>query len=326
MSAVSALALFAPGASEPLGQRVATALGIALAPFELRRFEDGEQKGRPLASVRGLDCFLLATLHAQAGRSVNDALVETLFAAGALRDAGAARVALVAPYLCYARKDARTQPRDPVNSRQVAQLCEAMGIGLVLACEVHSRAAFDNAFRVTTVHLEATSLFVAALHGLLPAGPVCVVSPDAGGLKRAERLRHALEIALERPVGRALMEKRRSAGQVTGDYLAGEVAGHAVVIVDDLISGGTTLARTVEACLAHGATRILAAATHGVFSPAVAARLVGLPLEQLLLTDTAGRVAVPGTVGDGACKLSYLDCAPLLATAIAHLHAERGAD
>ena len=323
---MSTLALFAPGASQALGERVAAALGVALAPFELRTFEDGEHKGRPLASVRGLDCFLLATLHGQPGRSVNDALVETLFAAGVLRDAGATRVALVAPYLCYARKDARTQPRDPVNSRQVAQLLEAMGIGLVLACEVHSRAAFDNAFRVTTVHLEATSLFVAALHGMLSNELVCVVSPDAGGLKRAERLRHALEEALGRPVGRALMEKRRSGGQVTGDHLAGDVAGHAVVIVDDLVSGGTTLGRTAEACRAHGATRIFAAVTHGIFSPAVAARLVELPLEQILLTDTAGRVAPSGAVGGYAGKLRYLDCAPLLATAIVHLHAERPRD
>ena len=319
---MTALTLFAPGAAQPLGERVAAALGVPLAPFELRTFEDGEHKGRPLTSVRGRDCFLLAALYGQPGRSVNDALVETLFAAGALRDAGAGRVALVAPYLCYARKDARTQPRDPVNARQVAQLCEAMGVGLVLACEVHSRAAFDNAFRIPTVHLEATALFVAALRGRLADDPVCVVSPDAGGLKRAERLRRALEAALERPVGRALMEKRRSGGEVRGDYLAGDVAGHAVVIVDDLVSGGTTLARTAEACRAHGATRLFATVTHGVFSPTVAARLLELALEQVLLTDTAGRVALPAVPEAAASKLIYLDCAPLLATAIAHLHAE----
>lgn len=317
--------LFAPGASRALGTRVAEALEVPLAPFELRTFEDGEHKGRPLASVRGAHCFLLATLHGQAGRSVNDALVETLFAAGTLRDAGAAQVTLVAPYLCYARKDARTQVRDPVNSRQLAQLCEAMGVGCVVACEVHSRAAFDNAFRIPTVHLDATALFVGALHGALEGERVCVVSPDAGGLKRAERLRSALETALGRPVGRALMEKRRSGGEVSGDFLAGEVGGHAVVIVDDLISGGTTLARTALASRAHGAKRVLAAITHGPFSAAVAAKLVELPLEEILLTDTAGRCAPPVSgPGTQPCALRYLDCAPLLATAIAHLHARTG--
>ena len=315
---MSAPLLFAPGASQALGERVAAALKLPLLPFELRYFEDGEHKGRPLVRVRGADCFLVACLHAQPGRSVNDALIETLFAAGTLRDAGAACVTLVAPYLSYARKDARTQPRDPVNSRQLAQLCEAMGLARVVACEVHSRAAFDNAFRIPTVHLEATTLFVAALHGLLGQEATCVVSPDAGGLKRAERLRLALESALERPVGRALLEKRRSGGQLSGDFLAGEVAGHTVVIVDDLISGGGTLARTVETCRAHGATKILAAVTHGLFNADTAARLAALPLAQLLLTDTAGRCELPASA---VSKIRYLECASLLATAISHLHA-----
>ena len=315
---MSALLLFAPGASQPLGERVAAELKLPLSPFELRHFEDGEHKGRPLVRVRGADCFLIASLKGEPGRSVNDALIETLFAAGTLHDAGAACVTLVAPYLSYARKDARTQPRDPVNSRQVAQLCEAVGMGRVVACEVHSRAAFDNAFRIPTVHLEATMLFVAAFHALLGTDATCVVSPDAGGLKRAERLRLALEAALERPVGRALLEKRRSGGQLSGDFLAGDVAGHAVVIVDDLISGGGTLARTVETCRAHGATRLFAAVTHGLFSADTASRLAALPLEQLLLTDTAGRCELPESA---MSKIRYLDCAPLLATAIAHLHA-----
>ena len=315
---MSALALFAPGAARATGERLADALALPLAPFELRHFEDGEHKGRPLERVRGADCFLLASLHAQSGRSVNDALIETLFAAGTLHDAGAAHVTLVAPYLSYARKDARTQPRDPVNSRQLAQLCEAMGIDRVVACEVHNRAAFDNAFRIPTVHLEATSLFVAALHGLLGADEVCVVSPDAGGLKRAERLRLALSAALERTVGRALMEKRRSGGALSGDFLAGDVAGHSVVIVDDLISGGGTLARTVEACRVHGAARVLAVVTHGLFTANTALQLAKLPLEQILLTDTAGRCVLSDA---GAARIRYLDCVPLLATAIAHLHA-----
>ncbi|HEX6634620.1 MAG TPA: ribose-phosphate pyrophosphokinase-like domain-containing protein, partial [Usitatibacter sp.] len=97
--------LFALGASRALGEGTARTAGLALAAHEEREFEDGEHKARALTSVRGRDVFVLHSLHGEAGASANDKLVRLLFFLGSLRDAGAARLTALVPYLAYARKD-----------------------------------------------------------------------------------------------------------------------------------------------------------------------------------------------------------------------------
>jgi len=179
--------IFAPEATRDLGAAIAGALGAELAPHEEREFEDGEHKARPLISVRGRDVYLVQSLHGGPGASPNDKLCRLLFFAGALRDAGAERVTAAIPYLAYARKDRRTQTRDPITTRYVAQLIEAVGVDRVVTVDVHNLAAFENAFRRPTVHLEARPLFVSHLLPLLRDRKVAVVSPDAGGAKRADR-------------------------------------------------------------------------------------------------------------------------------------------
>ena len=178
------LQLFAPQTSADYGARLAAGLGISLTPLEEREFEDGEHKIRPLESVRGADVYVVQQLHSEPGASVHDKLCRALFLLGALRDAGAARLTAVLPYLAYARKDQRSQPRDPVTHRYVAQLLEAVGMNGVLTLDVHNRAAFQNAFRCPSVHLEARSLFVAHFARAAPAEWV-VVAPDGGAIKRA---------------------------------------------------------------------------------------------------------------------------------------------
>ena len=138
-----------------------------------------------------------------AGRlqSANDKLCRLLFFIGALKDAGAARVTAVTPYLCYARKDRRTKPNDPVTTRYIAGMFESVGTDCVVTLEVHNPVAFENAFRCRTVALTGTPLFVDYVKTRSPTTSCAVISPDAGGMKRAELLREALEAAL-RPPGR----------------------------------------------------------------------------------------------------------------------------
>jgi ribose-phosphate pyrophosphokinase len=237
-----------------------------------------------------------------------------------LRDAGAARITLVAPYLCYARKDRRSQPRDPVSLRYLAQVVEAMGISRVVTCDVHNLAPFQNAFRIPTEDLSAISLFAPALAERVGPRPVAVVAPDSGGMLRAEALRGRLERVLGRPVARAIMEKRRSGGIVSGDHLAGDVADRVAVLVDDLISTGTTLDRAVRACRAHGASAVYACATHGLFTAQAASLFAAMPLDGLLITDTVSGVPLPAALGP---RLQQLSAAPLVAAAIRRLHAGR---
>ena len=111
------LRLFALSESRDLGEKIASTLGMSLAQHEERDFEDGEHKIRPLESVRNSDVFVVQSLYSEAGMSVNDKLCRLLFFIGALKDASAANVTAVLPYLCYARKDRKTKSRDPVTTR-----------------------------------------------------------------------------------------------------------------------------------------------------------------------------------------------------------------
>lgn len=311
------LLLFALPGSEKAGAAIGSILGVRPARLEERRFEDGEHKIRPLDSVRGGDVYLLQSLHRDQERGPDEKLVQLLMLLGAVRDASAARVTVIAPYLCYARKDARTQARDPVSSRYVAQLLEALGCDRILTLEVHNPAAYQNAFRIPAEHLEGTRLLGDALLDMVPGTEAVVVSPDPGGVKRAEHLRAHLSQRLGSPLASAFMEKHRSGGVVSGERLVGDVAGKTALIIDDLVSSGTSLSRVAKACAAAGATRILAAVTHAMFSSEADAVLAAMPVEALLVTDT---VALGSLSVQAKARVRVIPAAPLLAAAIDALH------
>lgn len=311
------LSLFGLHGSRDLAERVAGRLALTLARHEERDFEDGEHKARPLQDVRGHDVFVLHSLHGEAGVSGNDKLCRLLFFCGALKDAGAARVTAVTPYLCYARKDRRTKPNDPITTRYVAAMFEAVGIDAVIGVEVHNVAAFENAFRCPTWHIENAPLLAAHFAPLLRGEPVVVVSPDAGGAKRAEQFREALEHAMRKDVGNAIMEKYRSAGVVSGELLAGDVRGKTAVIVDDLISTGGTLLRAAKACRAAGATKLFAAAAHGLFVGGASELFTDPIFDGIVVTSTVPPFRVPAGL---AARLTVLDASEAIARAVAACH------
>ena len=314
------LQLFTLNASTAFGEAVATALGAPLAAHEEREFEDGEHKARPLDEVGGNDVYVVQSTHGGPQQSANDKLCRLLFFIGALKDAGAARVTAVTPYLCYARKDRRTKPNDPVTTRYVAALFESVGTDRIVTLEVHNPAAFENAFRCPAVALTGTPLFVDYVKANLADAPLAVVSPDAGGMKRAEQLREALEAALGRPVRKGLAEKHRSAGVVSGDLFAGDVAGATALIVDDLISTGGTLLRTARAARAAGATRVVALVTHGLFMTGSTEVLADPAIDQLVISDSVPPFRVTNAPKN---KLVVLPAAPLIAASIRRLHDNR---
>lgn len=307
--------LFGIQASLDGAQRLARELGLEVASHEEREFEDGEFKIRPLESVAGERVVVYQSLSGQAGMSVNDKLMRALVFVGALKDAGAAEVVFVAPYLAFARKDRRTKSRDPVTTRYIAQMCEAVGVDEIVTMDVHNRAAFDNAFRCRKQTIEAAPIFAEHFRALAAsAGRAVVLSPDAGGVKRAREFARELTESSERAVDLAFVEKHRSEGRVSGGLFAGEVGDAVVIIFDDMICGGTTMLRAARLCLERGAKSVHVAATHGVFAAQAADALGDPALASIVVTDSVCDVRERGQALAG--RLTVLESAGLLGGAL----------
>ena len=310
--------LFGLQGSREFAEQVAARLAAPLAQHEERNFEDGEHKARALQAVRGHDVFVVHSLHGDDKQSANDKLCRLLFFCGALKDAGAHEVTAITPYLCYARKDRRTKPNDPITTRYVAALFEAMAIDRVIGVEMHNVAAFENAFRCPTIHIECAPLLAAHFAPLLHGDQVVAVSPDAGGAKREERFRQELQNLMHQDVGSAFMEKSRSGGVVSGELLVGDMRGKAAVIVDDLISTGGTLVRAARACRAAGATKVFAAAAHGLFVGGAPELLAEPALDSIVITNTVPPFRLPPAAV--AKRLTILDASAAVGDTVSACH------
>lgn len=315
-SRLPAMQIFDLTPHHSLGRDIAHAAGHPLASIEGRSFEGGQHKLRPLVSVRGQDVYVTACLHAANGMSVNDHLVRMLFFLATCRDHGAARVTAVAPWLPYAHKDQATMVRDSVSSRYLAQLFEAVGTDTIVTVDVHNLSAFQNGFRCRTIHLDTQRLFSAEVVSRAGDAPVTILSPDLGGVKRAELVRQAVELVRNKPAGLAVVEKHRSEGLIAGGLFAGEVAGHDVWIVDDMIESGETMLRAAEACRLRGARSVHLMGTHAFCDTAVSQRLLDPAITSLTITDTAGSV-VPLAPD---ARLRKLSVAPMIGQCLARMH------
>jgi ribose-phosphate pyrophosphokinase len=298
--------VFALSGSRDLGGALARAMGCKVGQHEERNFEDGEHKARPLESVWGHDVYVVHSLFGDGDQTANDKLCRLVFFCGAVRDAGARSVTAVCPYLCYARKDRKTKDFDPVTTRYVAGMLESVGVDAVVTLEVHNLAAFQNAFRCRTLHLDAHDPLIDALLAHVGDAPLTVLSPDAGGTKRAEAFRERLAARTGATVAGGFMEKYRSEGVVSGETLVGEVSGRTVVILDDLIASGGTMRRTAQAAQAQGAAGVIAAAAHGLFVGKAAGVFADPVFDAVLITDS-----VPPFRLDGTNALDRIEVVPV---------------
>jgi ribose-phosphate pyrophosphokinase len=313
--------LFALDPDEDLPRALAATLGEPLSSHEDRAFEDGEHKLRPLIDPRGADAYVVASLHGGPQASPHDKLCRLLMFIATLREHGAARASAVVPYLAYARKDRQTKPYDPVNLRYVAQLFEAVGTDQLFVLEAHNVAALQNAFRCTTLHLDSHVAFDALADTWAARGPIAVVSPDPGGVKRALLWQEHLQARLARPVGFAMIDKRRSAGVVSGaNLVAGDVKDMTTLVFDDLIASGETMRRAAAALRSAGAREVVAVAAHGLFIAPAAEVLADAGIAQVAVTDSVPPFRLPPE-GPAARKLLRVSAVPLFAQAIRGSHA-----
>ncbi len=278
--------LFALHSSRDLGELIANELNLSLSAIEEREFEDGEHKIRPLENVRNRDVFVIHSLYSDSSETVNDKLCRFLFFIGALKDASAKKVTAVVPYLCYARKDRKTKPRDPVTTRYIARLFEASGTDCIVTMDVHNVQAFQNAFRIPSENLEAGKLFADYLIPIIQNEEAVIMSPDFGGIKRAEQFQQILSKKMDKELPVVFMEKYRSSGVVSGEKIGGDVNKRTVIIIDDLISTGGTIARAAVACKKSGARKVIAMATHGIFAGKAGDTLQEEALDHIITANT----------------------------------------
>lgn len=313
--------LLALSESSRLGTSVCSEAGLAQTPLEERSFEGGEFKLRPLQSVRGRSAFVLQTLASSTDAPVADRLVRLLFLLNGLRDAGSARRIAVIPYLAYARKERRTQLRDPVHTRYIAQLLESSGADHVICLDVHNPAALDNAFRIPFDHLTALPMLADHFAKRLPPGRLAVASPDIGGIKRAQIFRELLAARVQWPVELIFAEKRRASGVVSSAGLVGDPAGQHVIIVDDLCATGGTVLSAAAMCRTAGALAVHVGVTHAPLTEGLDNLIAADSINEIVTTDSVGSVHRPSA--DPARKLVTLCLAPLLGQALRRIVAGR---
>jgi ribose-phosphate pyrophosphokinase len=299
--------ILSANANRPLAQKICDRLGKELGRAEVRRFSDGEVFVEIQENVRGRDVYVVQSTC----RPVNDTLMELLIMIDALKRASAKEITAVVPYYGYARQDRKVAPRTPISAKLVADLLQQAGATRIVSMDLHAGQIqgffdipFDNLFSlpILTDHIRKN---------IGEGEDFVMVSPDAGGVERARAYAKRLNAAV------AMIDKRRIGPNVAkAMHIVGDVKGKTAIILDDMIDTAGTLCEAVNAVLDHGATRCLAAATHGVLSGPAIERIEKSPIEKVIVTDT-----VPLSPEAAKCpKIEQLSVADLLAEAIYRIH------
>lgn len=301
--------IFGLGPASTIAKKVCQELEVTLSTYRQEFFSDGEVKIVPDNSVSDREVLIFSSLYTDTQRSVNDRLVELYLFICTIRDLGANRITLLLPYLAYSRSDERKHALDAVNHRAIAQLLETAGVNRLVTIDVHNISAFENAHRMEVVNLRSAKLFANHLTNSLNKTTPVVVSPDIGGIKRAEVFRGELEFTLGSPVQSAYVEKFRTSEGIRGSRLIGNVKNLPIVIYDDMICSGTTILRAASSSLNSGSAEITVLATHGVFSQGSRELLESELIKGIVVTDS---YPVNDHILNGH-KLMILSCAPLFA-------------
>jgi ribose-phosphate pyrophosphokinase len=258
-----------------LSKQISEILGIPLTDTLITRFSDGEIRVQINDSVREKRVFIIQSLCNPA----NDHIMETLLLADAAKRASAREVNLVLPYYAYARQDRKDQPRVPISAKVLANLIESVGADRVIAVDLHAEQ-IQGFFNIPVEHITAIPLFAEYLKNQ-NLQDLVIVSPDAGGAKRASKLAKKLgaEIAI-------IYKMRPRPNAVEVFDVIGNVEGKNCVIVDDIVDTAGTLVAAADMLLSKGAKSVRACITHGVLSGPAVERINNSKLTELVITDT----------------------------------------
>ena len=302
------LKIFAGNSNKDLAEEICRYLNVPLGQADVSRFPDGEIKVKIEESVRGEDVFIIQSTCPPA----NEYLMELLIMIDALKRASAGRITAVIPYYGYARQERKTQPREPITAKLVANLLVSAGTNRVLTMDLHA-GQIQGFFDIPVDQLEAVSI-LSSYFKERNLDKVVVVSPDVGGTARAREFSGRIK----KPI--AIIDKYRSSfDDVEIMHIVGKVKGKTAIIVDDIIDTAGTLIKGSQALLNAGVEEIYICATHPVFAGPAKERL-----EKSLHDGIFKEVVVTNTIPVANDKIfpgiKVLSVAKIFAESIDRIH------
>ncbi len=297
------LQVFTGNAHPALAAAICQELEADLGRAIVTKFKNGETRVKLEENVRGADVFVIQPT----SEPVNDYIMELLLMIDALRRASASRITAVIPYYGYAKQEKKTSGREPISAKLVANLLTTAGADRVLAIDIHA-PAIEGFFDIPVDHLRGTALLARAFRDKV-SDDIVVVSPDAGGVGRAQDFRSRAKGSL------AIISKQHpGADQTEMLDIVGDVDGKTAVIVDDMISTGGTLVEAAKLLKSRGAENIYVCATHGIFAGNALELISESHIDEMFVTDT---IPLPE---NHPGNFTVVSVAPLFAEAIMRTH------
>jgi len=303
--------IFAGNANRGLAKEICHHLYIPLGNAEVTRFADNEIKVKIKESVRGKDVFIVQPTCSPS----NENIMELLIIVDALRRASAGRITAVIPYYGYARQERKTQPREPITAKLVANLLVSAGINRVLTMDLHA-SQIQGFFDIPVDQLEAVPILSDYIKQK-NIDNIVVVSPDVGGTARAREFSGYLS----RPI--AIIDKYRpSSDDVEVMHIVGNVKNKNVIIIDDIIDTAGSIIKGSRALKNAGAKQIFICATHPVFAGPAMERMQkafseGL-IQEIIVTNT-----IPIKDSNNLDGIKILSVAKIFAEAINRIHSNQ---
>lgn len=301
------MVIFSGSSNLKLAEKICKTLKVNMGEAFVSKFSDGEIRVKIEDNVRGKDVFVVQSTCPP----VNDNLVELLILLDALKRASAYRITAVIPYFGYARQDRKDQPRVPITAKLVANILASAGASRVLTLDLHA-GQIQGFFDIPLDHLYALNVFYNYFKKMEP-NDLVIVSPDVGGIKVARAY------AKKFNAGLAIVDKRRNSPDSTDVmHILGDVEGKNVIMVDDMISTGSSLVEAAKALKRHKAKKIYAAITHGILCSNAVEKIENSEIDLLVITDS-----VPLSDKKKSKKIKVISVGSLFAEAIKRIRFEK---
>ncbi len=266
--------LFSGRKSLYLAEKIAAAYGKPLGDITISQFSDGEIQPSINESVRGCDVFLIQSTFAPA-----DNLMELLLMIDAAKRASAHYITAVIPYFGMARQDRKDKPRVSIGSKVVADMLKTAGVSRVMTMDLHA-PQFQGFFEIPVDHLDSSVIFIPYIRSLNEKNLI-LASPDMGSSNRTRTFARALNLDM------VICDKeRKRANEIASMTLIGDVVGKDVILIDDIIDTGNTLAKSAQMLKDKGALSVRAMCTHPVLSGKAYETIEESVIDELVVCDT----------------------------------------